>query len=334
MGKYFFDLKSIKPTKSSSAGSLTYVTEKEMPGLVNMSFEGLTLNSNGFLEPLWHPNANKVGYCTQGKARVTMRTPVNLEKFFVSKGDIFFIPKGYVHHIENIGDGRCVIHFALNSSNPETMRLSKAFTSISENVFNRTFDTPENFISTLKKNNNNDQAIVTLPGDNIIPGNMNSKYKFDIENSEKAVETKGGYVQSGTVKNLPELEGLGILGFGLNVKGCVEPHWHTNAGELIYIIKGKTKITLLSPDGNVEVMEVGEGQGAFAPASYFHNIENIADEETEVIAFFGHQDPDYIGIGEVIGSFTNELLSTIFNTTPEYFDAIHKTEEPLVIVPV
>lgn len=137
----------------------------------------------------------------------------------------------------------------------------------------------------------------------------------------------------GTKANLPVLEGLGLLGFGLNLKGIVEPHWHTNAGELIYIIKGQTRITVLSPDGHTDVLEVNGGEGAFAPASYFHNIENIGGDDVKVIAFFSHHNPDYIGIGEAIGSYSNDLLASVFNTSPDYFDAFKKPEGPLVIVP-
>jgi len=133
---------------------------------------------------------------------------------------------------------------------------------------------------------------------------------------------------------LPVLEGLGILGFGLNPKGVVEPHWHTNAGELVYIVKGKTKITVLAPDGNVEVLNVNGGQGAFAPASHFHNIENVGSDNVEVIAFFTNAEPNYIGIGEVIGSFPNEVLASVFNVSPDYFVNFKKTEEPLIIVPL
>ncbi len=146
--------------------------------------------------------------------------------------------------------------------------------------------------------------------------------------------TKGGYLQVGTRVNLPKLEGLGILSFGLNPKGIVEPHWHTIAGELVYIVKGKTRITVLSPDGQVEVLEVSAGEGAFAPASYFHNIENIGSDPVEVIAFFSNSDPDYLGIGEVVGSYSNELLASVFNTSPDYFNEFQKPEKPLVIVPV
>ena len=333
VSKYFFSLQSIKPQKSNEAGRLTYVTSKDVPGLVNISYANLTLNKRGSVEPIWHPNAHKIGYCVEGNNIVSIRTPGGVETFTVKKGEIFFIPMGYIHHIENIGETASVINFALNNVLPETMYLSKAVFSLSDTVFDTTFNTPSHFIDGLKKSNNG-ELIKTLPQLKGKQAPLGNRYKFDIGDSSKTVLTKGGYVQLGTKTNLPVLQGLGILGFGLNPKGIVEPHWHTNAGELVFIVKGKTRITVLSPDGHVDSLEVKGGEGAFAPASYFHNIENIGSEDVEVIAFFTNADADYIGIGEVVGSYSNELLASVFNTTPDYFDELKKTEEALVIVPV
>lgn len=330
---YFFSLASLKPQKNNASGTLTYATSKEVPGLVNLSFGNLRLKKRGSLEPVWHPNASKIGYCIEGNLFVAIRAPNGVEEFTVKQGEIFFIPQGYVYHIENIADSDSVINFALSSSTPETMYLSKAVFSISDTVFNSTFNTPSHFIDGLKKSKNED-LIKTLPQLKKAPSPIGSRYKFNIEDSSKAIFTKGGYVQIGTKTNLPVLQGLGILGFGLNPKGIVEPHWHTNAGELVYIVKGTTRITVLAPNGSVEVLEVKAGEGAFAPASHFHNIENIGSEDVEVIAFFSHAEPDYIGIGEVVGSYSNELLASVFNTTPEYFKDFNKPEKPLVIVPI
>lgn len=331
--KYFFSLNSLKPQMSNKSGSMTYVTSKEVPGFVNISFCNLKLNKRGSVEPIWHPNAAKVGYCVEGNNLVTIRTPTGTENFTVKKGEMFFIPKGYVYHIENIGDGESVINFALNNNLPETMVLSKAVYSISDAVFNSTFNTQSNFVDGLKKIKS-EELIKTLPNLKSTPNEVGSTYKFDIEDSNKAILTKGGYLQLGTKSNLPALNGLGILGFGLNPKGIVEPHWHTNAGELVYIVKGKTLITVLAPDGHVESLEVNAGEGAFAPASHFHNILNVGSDDVEVIAFFSHEDPDYIGIGEVVGSYSNDLLASVFNTSANYFDTFKKPEKPLVIVPI
>lgn len=327
--RFFFSLGSIKPKETFKGGTLTEVTSKEVPGFAGISFVELKLNPKGSVQPIWHPNSHKIGYCTEGKALVSIRAPHSFETFTVKTGDMFFIPQGYIHHIMNIGDKACQIHFALSASIPETMHLSKAIESISDSVFNSTFNTPSGFVKGLKAGEE-----IAVFESNHAPEEKANPYKFNIGGSEKVVLTKGGYLQIGTKTNLPTLSGLGILGFGLKPHGIVEPHWHTNAGELVYIVKGTTRITVLAPDGKVDIMEVKGGEGAFAPASYFHNIENIGQDDVEVIAFFTHQDPDYIGIGEAVGAFSNELLGSVFNTSPDYFKALKKTEKPLIIVPI
>lgn len=334
VSKYFFNLESIKPQKSSESGNITFVTSKETPGLVNISFAALKLNKKGaHHEPIWHPNANKIGYCVQGNALVSIRSPEGLEVFTIDKGDVFFIPQGYVHHIVNNGNQELIINFACNHTNPEVMFLSNAINSLSDSVFNATFNMNSQFLEGLKKAKKQDM-FKTLPSMDASPAFISDRFKFNIGASNKPVLTKGGYLQLATKKNLNVLDGLGILGFGLNPKGVVEPHWHTNAGELVYIVKGHTRITVLSPDGNVEVLEVKGGQGAFAPASHFHNIENVGNDNVEVIAFFSHAEPDYIGIGEVIGAYSNEVLGSVFNVPSDYFDKLKKPTSPLVIVPV
>ncbi|MFN4175198.1 MAG: hypothetical protein ACK4HV_08865, partial [Parachlamydiaceae bacterium] len=71
-----------------------------------------------------------------------------------------------------------------------------------------------------------------------------------------------------------------------------------------------------------------------APASHFHNIENIWQEEVQVIDFFNSSTTDYIGIAEVTGEYSNEELSAIFNVNQAYLQPLSKIQEPLVIVPV
>lgn len=331
--KYFFSLDSIKPQKSNTGGSLTCVTEDEMSGLVNISFAQLKLHKGTNCEPIWHPNANKIGYCVKGSALVSMRSPAGVEVFTVNDGEMFFIPRGYVHNISNTSEDESVIAFALDHTKPEVMYLSKSVNSISDGVFASTFNTPPNFFEGLKKSSKQD--LISASSSMKKPANfISNRFKFNIGASAKVVNDKGGYLQLGIKSNLPVLDGLGILGFGMKPKGSVEPHWHTNAGELVYIVRGTTRISVLSPDGSHEVKEVKGGEGAFAPASHFHYIENIGSDDVDVIAFFSHADPDYIGAGEAVGAFSNDVLATAFNVSPDYFNQFKKPGGPLIIVPV
>lgn len=331
--KLFFSLDAIKSQSSNGSGNITYVTSDEMPGLVNMAFATLKLNKGSAEEPIWHPNAHKIGYCHKGSAQISIRTPSNYDTFTIKAGDVFFIPQGYIHHIANMDPKETVIHFAWNNPKPQVMSLANAICSLSDDVFSSTFNTSADFLNGLKKSKKQ-EMITALSSTPKSSPSTTSRYKFNIAESGKPIQTKGGYLQTATKKNLPILEGLGILGFGLNPKGIVEPHWHTNAGELVFIVKGNTRITVLSPDGNVETLEVNAGQGAFAPASHFHNIENVGKDNVEVIAYFSHAEPDYIGVAEALGAYSNEMLESTFNVSPHYFDKLKKIEAPLVIVPV
>lgn len=330
--KLYFSLQALQPQENSTGGDITFVTADEMSGLVNLSFSLLKLKKYGSLEPTWHPNANKIGYCLQGNATVSIRSPDGVDVFNIEKGDVFFIPQGYIHHIENYGEDENIVAFALNHIKPESLSLSSAIHSLSDEVFVATFASKSGFVDGLKKSNHSEHIKTLISAKN--PGFISSRFKFNIAKSTRAIATKGGYLQLATKTNLPVLDGLGILGFGLNPRGFVEPHWHTNAGELVYVMKGNTKITVLSPDGSVNILEVKAGEGAFAPASHFHNIENLGKDEAEIVAFFSNASPDYIGIGEVIGSYSNELLGSIFDLPANYFADFKKPSEPLVIVPL
>jgi oxalate decarboxylase len=329
--KVFFSLASIQPQKSSKDGSCTEVTSDHVPGFVNISFSMLKLAKGGFQQPIWHPNAAKIGYCLQGSSLVTTRSPSSFETFTIKEGDVFFIPAGHIHQIANIGDKESEIAFALSHTKPQIMSLSNSVLSLSENVFSTTFSTQADFYKGLKKSQ---ELIKHFEIKGKQPDSLASRYKFNVKESNMPIVTKGGYLQLATKTNLPVLDGLGILRFGLNPKGIVEPHWHTNAGELVFIVKGHTRISVLAPDGTLDTVEVKGGEGAFAAASHFHNIENIGNDEVEVIAFFSHAEPNYIGIGEALGSYSNEVLSSIFNVSPDYFNSLKKTTQPLVILPL
>lgn len=331
--KLFFSLDEIKPQYDNAAGSMTSVTGADVPGFVNIAFSILKLNRSGSLEPIWHPNAHKLGYCLEGHAMVSIRSAEGVEIFDINEGEMFFIPQGSIHHIANLADKKVVLLFALSHTHPQAMCLSNAVLSLSDAAFASTFNSKPDFLNGLKKGAE-PALIKIMPAIKKLPGSKPNSFKFNIAASQKTIQTQGGYLQNGTKSNLPVLEGLGLLAFGLKPKGIVEPHWHTNAGELVYIIKGETRITVLSPDGKVDVLEVKAGEGAFAPASYFHLIENSGGDDVEVMAFFNHAQPDYIGIGEVVGAYSNDLLASVFNVDPNYFAQLKKPQEPLVIVPI
>ena len=75
------------------------------PALKSLSMFSLRLKGTGMREPHWHPETAELGYVIDGRARMTVRGPTtNVETYELAAGDMYFIPRAYPHHIENLGD--------------------------------------------------------------------------------------------------------------------------------------------------------------------------------------------------------------------------------------
>ncbi|MDG2201410.1 MAG: cupin domain-containing protein [Phycisphaerales bacterium] len=328
----FFSQGTFKQHEQGDGGSFSVLTSKQLPGLGHMSVVDVTLSANGFVRPGWHTNAQMIGYCTAGELVVTVHGPSLHERFRVGKGEIFYVPQGAIHHIVNACSGESVVKYAFNHHDPETMSLHDAVLATSSEAIQSTMGTGEGFLDGLRTGAAQGWIGVSSGTSPRVEASSN-RFKFNIEASDRVVQAAGGYLQAGLKDNLPVLDGVGILGFGLNPGGAVEPHWHPNSDEIVYITSGRAKAMLVTPFGEVEVQEIGAGGGFYAPASFYHSIEQVGSEDVEGIAFFNNAEMVYVGLGEALGAFDDDVLSATFNVEPGHFKGMDKPGGPKVIVP-
>ena len=64
------------------------------------------ITDRGMREPHWHPETAEMGYVLEGQARMTILDPDGTtDTYEIGPGDVYFIPRAYPHHIEDIGAG-------------------------------------------------------------------------------------------------------------------------------------------------------------------------------------------------------------------------------------
>jgi oxalate decarboxylase len=131
---------------------------------------------------------------------------------------------------------------------------------------------------------------------------------------------------------MPTLEGLAMYSLLLKPKGAREPHWHPNAAELNFLISGHARITLVSPDGNIDTFDMKAGDLSFMPQGYLHHIENTGSDDARFAIFFNNTAPSDIGFSGCFGAFSNEVLASMFNVPSSYFDNIPKYQQDFLIV--
>ena len=74
----------------------------------------------------WHPNASEWQYVLSGAFRVTLfGSHGRWREETLAQGDVGYIPQGFGHSIENIGDGKARILIVFNTGHYQTIDLSQ-----------------------------------------------------------------------------------------------------------------------------------------------------------------------------------------------------------------
>ena len=68
--------------------------------------------------------------------------------------------------------------------------------------------------------------------------------------------------------------------------GLRELHWHANAAEWAYVIKGHCRVTVIDPKGHSEIKDFGPGDVWYFPRGHGHSIQGLGDEECQFILTF------------------------------------------------
>jgi oxalate decarboxylase/phosphoglucose isomerase-like protein (cupin superfamily) len=139
---HVFNLDTAMPQISNTSGSRTIVNADNFP-IFNgngMAAYLLRLKQGGVYEPHWHPNAAELSYCINGRAIMTIFSPnAGYDSFTIDPGELVFVPRGYIHDIENISDQEAKFVTAFNYEQPQEIGISGSVGSMPDRVLNATF---------------------------------------------------------------------------------------------------------------------------------------------------------------------------------------------------
>ena len=106
---YKLAAESLPPMLATNFGSARTARKQFWPVLEGLAMYSLRLFGTGMREPHWHPQTAEMGYALQGNARMTLLSPgASVDTYLLGPGDMYFIPKGWAHHIENLRDRTAV----------------------------------------------------------------------------------------------------------------------------------------------------------------------------------------------------------------------------------
>jgi oxalate decarboxylase len=289
---YSFDL---TPKRVESGGWTHQVTSRELPPSQDLAGVNMRLTAGSFRELHWHL-ADEWAIVLTGKSRITVMQPDG--KMFiddVGPGDLWYFPAGFPHSIQGLeGDGTefLLVFDQGNFSEDDTFLLSEFLAHTPPEVVQKNMGWTRQEWNQLPPT---ELYIFEAP----LPGPLEddkrflgefleteNKYTFKMSSMAPTFEDSKGSVRIVDSTNFTAAKNIAAAMVTIKPGGIREMHWHPNASEWQYWIKGQGRMTVVLTEAKARTMDFNANDVGFVPSMAGHYIENTGTEDVVFLEMF------------------------------------------------
>ncbi|EXJ83970.1 oxalate decarboxylase [Capronia epimyces CBS 606.96] len=243
----------------------------------------------------WHKEA-EWAYVLEGNVRVTgLDSEGGSFIDDLQKGDLWYFPSGHPHSLQGLSPNGTEFLLVFDDGNfneESTFLLTDWLAHTPKAVLGENFRLAPEVFKTIPKS---DKYIFqgSLPGsiDEERPDGRHvkkSKYQFTHKMlDQEPVNTTGGQVRITDSTNFPISKTIAAAHLDIQPGALREMHWHPNADEWSFFIKGRARVTVFGAEGTARTFDFVAGDVGVIPRNMGHFIENLSDDEpVEVLEIF------------------------------------------------
>ena len=291
------------PTKAFDGGTAKEATVAEFPVSEKLAGVYMTLVPGGLRELHWHANAAELGYVISGDCRVTTIDPQGQsEAVDFGPGDVWYFPRGHGHSIQGLGPGDCVFILIFDNgyfSEFGTFSISDWLGHTPPEVLAKNFGVPASL----------DQVPLT--------------HRYRLLAQRPAIFA-GGTMRTASMNEFPISATMTSAILTIKPGGMRELHWHPNAAEWQFYVRGTASMTVFGSHGRARTDAFAPGDVGYVPQGYGHYIENTGTDEAltdelEVMLVLNNSTYESISITAWMAANTDLLLATNFKVPASVF---------------
>ena len=314
------------PRRIQDGGWARQVTQSTFPISDTISGVNMRLSAGGIRELHWH-QAAEWAFMTYGNCRVTV-LDTNGRPYVadVKEGDIWYFPAGYPHSLQGLGPDGCefVICFDNGAASEfNTLLVTDWFIHTPPSVLAKNFGVPA---ETFAKMPLHDLWIFQgkVPGElSAVKKAMTGKagappypFTFSLGSSAPVSETKSGKVQIADSNNFKVSTTIAATLITMQPGALRQMHWHPNADEWQYYIKGKARMGVFDTGPNVLTMDFSPGDIGYVKRNFGHYVENVGNTELQFFAVFRTAQYEEISLSDWLKHSPPEMVAEHLNIDP------------------
>lgn len=255
----------------------------------------MRLDTGVIRELHWHKEA-EWAYVLSGSVRVTT---IDVDGgYFIddlNEGDLWYFPSGYPHSLQGLGPNGTEFLLVFDDgqfSEESTFLLTDWLAHTPKAVLGENFRLKPQVFRGLPKSEKyifqgSEPGSVGDEGPN---GKHIKKSKLRFTHkmlAQKPLHTSGGLVRITDSSNFPISTTVAAAHLNINPGALREMHWHPNADEWSFFIRGRARMTIFGSSGTARTFDYTAGDVGIVPQNMGHFIENLSDDEpVEVLEIF------------------------------------------------
>jgi oxalate decarboxylase len=283
------------PRRIQNGGWAREVTQSDFQIADTLAGVNMRLTSGGIREMHWHQFA-EWAYMTYGNCRITVLDEAGRPYIAdVKEGDLWYFPAGLPHSLQGLGSDGCeflIVFDDGHASEFSTLLVTEWFTHTPPDVLALNFGVPAETFAKIPLHDlyifqgnvpgalAADQAAVSGNGTPPHP------FTFSLGSMTPTRETRGGTVRIADSTNFTVSTTVAAALLTIRPGGMREMHWHPNADEWQYWIKGKGRMTIFNTGPNAVTMDFNPGDVGYVKRNLGHYIQNTGDIDLQVLEVF------------------------------------------------
>ncbi|HYZ20759.1 MAG TPA: cupin domain-containing protein [Rhodopila sp.] len=310
-----------------NGGWARQVTAFDFPISTAIAGVNMRLSAGGIRELHWHVAA-EWAIMTYGRCRVTvLDTKGRAYVQDVKQGDLWYFPAGFPHSLQGLGPDGCEFVIAFDDgreSEFNTLLLTDWLAHTPPEILAKNFAVPSDTFNPIPLHDlyifqGNEPGPLSAAQEAVASGGLPPEpFTFSLSGAAPFRESNSGTLQLADSTNFKVSRTVAAVLETIKPGGVRSMHWHPNADEWQYWIKGQGRVTAYDAGPRAQTADFRAGDIGVIKRMQGHYIENTGTTDATLVAVFKSSEYAEISLSDWLAHTPPEMVAQTLNLDPAF----------------
>ena len=335
---FFWSSFNISPKRIQNGGWARELTSEDFAISDQIAGVNMHLAPGGIRELHWHQTA-EWAVMTRGRCRITTldaKGRPSVED--VEAGDLWYFPAGLPHSLQGLSPDGAEFVLAFDDgkqSESNTLLITDWLAHTPPDILAKNFGVPQAAFKNIPLHN-----LWIFQGKE--PGSLDADRKavgvepgtespvFRLSRSEPIKKNSGGQIQLADSTNFTISKTIASALITVEPGGMREMHWHPNADEWQYYLRGKARMTVFNTGPKVTTNDFRPGDVGVVRKNLGHYVENTGDDVLQFLEVFRASKYEEVSLAQWLGHVPPDMALQHLQVDPADFAKFPKDSRGVV----